>query len=98
MIVAERRAHSTQNALEEARTLLDQADRARRHIEQELADSNESLSDQTVQNQALEAAKRKIEGEIMSLNVRKFTVSQLNLFSLLFVRSVTYPRKYDHIF
>merc|ERR1712038_1789549 len=34
-------------SLEQARTLLEQADRARRMVEQELADTNESLSDQT---------------------------------------------------
>merc|ERR1719284_1908480 len=34
-----------ENALEEARTLLEQADRARRMVEQELQDTNESLSD-----------------------------------------------------
>merc|ERR1712012_637219 len=33
--------------LEHARTLLEQADRARRMVEQELADTNETLSDQT---------------------------------------------------
>ena len=40
---ADRRAHANQNALEEARTLLEQIDRNRRIIEQELADTNESL-------------------------------------------------------
>merc|ERR1719270_2054274 len=45
LIAAERRANSNQNALEEARTLLEQADRARRITEQELADTNEQLSD-----------------------------------------------------
>merc|ERR1712020_67572 len=43
----ERKAHSAQNGLEEARTLLEQADRARRTTEQELADTNEQLSDLT---------------------------------------------------
>merc|ERR1711971_312311 len=43
----ERRANSAQNALEEARTLLEQADRARRTTEQELSDTNEQLSDLT---------------------------------------------------
>merc|ERR1712109_305440 len=38
-IAADRRAHSMQNALEEARTLLEQADRARRVTEQEKARS-----------------------------------------------------------
>merc|ERR1712192_272273 len=52
LISADRRANANQNALEEARTLLEQADRNRRMIEQELADTNESLSDQTCTNQA----------------------------------------------
>merc|ERR1712106_1099592 len=42
-LVADRKANSNQNALEEARTLLEQADRARRMVEQELADTNETL-------------------------------------------------------
>merc|ERR1712062_821411 len=52
-IAADRRAHSMQNALEESRTLLEQADRARRVTEQELADTNEQLSELTCQNQAI---------------------------------------------
>merc|ERR1712227_675267 len=39
----ERRANAAQNALEEARTLLEQADRARRMTEQELSDTNEQV-------------------------------------------------------
>merc|ERR1712241_1402225 len=53
LIAADRRAPSAQNALEEARTLLEQADRARRLIEQELSDTNEQLSDLTCQNRQL---------------------------------------------
>merc|ERR1719328_921753 len=40
LIGAERRVNANQNALEEARTLLEQSDRNRRMIEQELADTN----------------------------------------------------------
>merc|ERR1711937_333098 len=68
LVNAERRANSMSNALEEARTLLEQADRNRRTMEQELADVNETLSDATVQNQAIAAAKRKIESEMQTLN------------------------------
>merc|ERR1712173_511979 len=50
-----------------ARTLLEQADRARRMVEQELADTNESLSDQTCTNQAIQGAKMKLESEIQTL-------------------------------
>merc|ERR1712018_282375 len=56
LLGAERRANSCQNALEEARTLLEQADRARRMTEQELSDTNEQLSDLTCTNQAIAGA------------------------------------------
>merc|ERR1712121_172428 len=64
LISADRRANANQNALEEARTLLEQAVRNRRMVEQELADTNESLSDQTCTNQAICGAKMKCEQEM----------------------------------
>jgi len=67
LVAGDRRAHAMQNALEEARTLLEQADRNRRTLETELSDVNEALSDATVQNQALAAAKRKLESEMQTL-------------------------------
>merc|ERR1712062_606975 len=67
LISADRRANANQNALEEARTLLEQADRNRRMVEQELADTNESLSDQTCTNQAICGAKMKCEQEMGSM-------------------------------
>merc|ERR1711879_973572 len=68
LVAAERKSNATQNALEEARTLLEQADRNRRTTEQELSDANESLSDATVQNQAIAAAKRKLDSELQTLH------------------------------
>merc|ERR1711899_281231 len=68
LVASERKAHAMQNALEEARTLLEQADRARRGTEAELADVNETLSDATVQNQAIAAAKRKLESGMQTLH------------------------------
>ena len=41
--------------------MLEQSDRTRRNVEQELADTNESLSDLTCQNQAICGAKLKCE-------------------------------------
>merc|ERR1712183_1151438 len=67
LIAADRRCNANQNALEEARTLLEQSDRNRRMIEQELADTNETLSDQTCQNQAISGAKSKCESEMNNL-------------------------------
>jgi len=68
LLAADRRAHANQNALEEARTLLEQADRNRRMVEQELADTNETLGDQTCTNQAISGAKQKCENEIQNLS------------------------------
>merc|ERR1712072_1279380 len=68
LIAGDRRAHSNQNALEEARTLLEQADRARRITEQELSDTNEQLSELTCQNQAIAGAKKKLESEMQTLH------------------------------
>ena len=44
--------------------LVSQADKNRRMVEQELADTNESLSDLTCQNQAIQGAKMKCEQEM----------------------------------
>merc|ERR1719221_343580 len=68
LLACERKANSAQNALEEARTLLEQSDRARRVTEQELSDTNEQLSEQTCTNQAIAGAKRKLESEMQTLH------------------------------
>merc|ERR1712223_943057 len=68
LIAADRKANANQNALEEARTLLEQADRARRMVEQELADTNETLGDQTCTNQSIQGGKMKIESEMGTLS------------------------------
>ena len=72
LLAADRKAHANQNALEEARTLLEQSDRARRMVEQELADTNETLSDQTCTNQAIQGGKMKLDSELQTLSVSIF--------------------------
>merc|ERR1712170_214978 len=67
LLAADRKAHANQNALEEARTLLEQADRARRMVEMELADTNETLGDMTCTNQAIQGAKMKLDSEMQTL-------------------------------
>jgi len=67
LLSADRRCHANQNALEEARTLLEQSDRSRRVLESELVDTNGTLSDQTCQNQAIMGAKGKCEQEMNTL-------------------------------
>ena len=58
-----------QKALEEGRALLETADRQRRSAEQELADTNETLTDLVNINQSIAAAKRKLESEFNQLGV-----------------------------
>lgn len=47
--------------------MLEQSDRARRMVEQELADTNETLGDQTCTNQSIQAAKMKLDNEMQTL-------------------------------
>merc|ERR1719483_1524488 len=56
LVAAERRFNANRNSLEESRTMLEQSDRNRRAVEQELSDANEQLSKATVCNQAVTAA------------------------------------------
>merc|ERR1712186_98977 len=67
-VTAARRAAAVANGLEEARALLETADRQRRAAEQELADTNETLADLTNTNQSITASNRKLEGELGQLN------------------------------
>merc|ERR1712003_511720 len=67
-VTADRRSAAVANGLEEARALLETADRQRRAAEQELADTNETLADLTNVNQSITASKRKLEGELGQLN------------------------------
>ena len=80
LIQSERRAHSLQNELEESKTQLEHADRSRRSAEQELSDVLEQLSDATMQNQALQASKRKLESQAQTLHV---SLSNDKIISLL---------------
>merc|ERR1719291_1216881 len=67
-VTGDRRAAAMQNGLEEARAMLETADRQRRAAEQELADTNETLADLTNVNQSITASKRKLEAELSQLN------------------------------
>ena len=69
LIQAERRSHAVQNELEECKTQLEHADRQRRTAEQELSDVLEQLSDTTLQNQALQSSKRKLDSEMQTMHV-----------------------------
>ena len=70
LVNIERKLNTVRNSLEEGRTLLEQADRARRQNEQELADTNEHLCDFTSLNTSLLNTSRKLHGEISELKVK----------------------------
>merc|ERR1712203_1150633 len=55
------------NELEETKTQLEHADRQRRTAEQELSDVMEQVADTTLQNQALQSSKRKLDSEMQTM-------------------------------
>ncbi|ROT81951.1 myosin heavy chain type 1, partial [Penaeus vannamei] len=65
--IAERRFNALYGELQESRTLLEQSDRGRRHAETELHDAREQINNLTSTNAALTASKRKLEGEMQTL-------------------------------
>jgi myosin heavy chain 6/7 len=76
MINSERKANSLKNSVEETRAMLDQSDKSRRQIEQELSDCHEESAKLTVQNASLESTKRKVEGDIHELQLELEEVSE----------------------
>ncbi|ROT81913.1 myosin heavy chain type a [Penaeus vannamei] len=71
--IAERRFNALHGELEESRTLLEQSDAAAA-MRDELNDAREQINTFTSQNAALSASKRKLEGEMQTLQVRCFVV------------------------
>lgn len=67
--MAERRGNALQGELEESRSLLEQSDRGRRQAESDLADANDQLNELTSHCGDMSLAKRKVEGEIQTLQV-----------------------------
>merc|ERR1719370_104296 len=65
--ISERRANALHGELEESRTLLEQSDRGRRQAEADLADTHEQYQALYNQNNSLSISKRKLEGEIQTM-------------------------------
>merc|ERR1719233_2300044 len=76
LIGIERKLNSVKNSLEEGRSLLEQADRARRQNEQDLADTNEHLNELSSLNSSLLNAVRKLHGELSELRIEKQDVHE----------------------
>merc|ERR1712184_171253 len=66
--LAERRANALQGELEEARALLDSADRGKKQAEMELADARTAVNDMTTINSKASAEKRHFESAVHTLH------------------------------
>ena len=65
--LAERRANALQGEMEEARALLDSADRGKRHTEAELGESRNAVNEMTSVNSRANADKRRMEGSVHTM-------------------------------
>merc|ERR1711994_770745 len=65
--LADRRANALQGEMEEARALLDSAERGRRQTEAELAEARATVNEMTTVNSRAGAEKRRLEGAVHTL-------------------------------
>merc|ERR1719431_2394453 len=66
--ISERRANALQGEMEEARSLLDSADRGKRQTEAELLESRNAVQEMTTINSKASAEKRSIEGAVHTMH------------------------------
>merc|ERR1712013_113983 len=66
--LSERRANALQGEMEEARSLLDSADRGKRQTEGELSESRNAVQEMTTINSKASAEKRSIEGAVHTMH------------------------------
>merc|ERR1711862_333775 len=66
--LSERRANALQGVMEEARSLLDSADRGKRQTEGELSESRNAVQEMTTINSKASAEKRSIEGAVHTMH------------------------------
>ena len=79
LIGIERKLNTVKNSLEEGRSLLEQADRARRQNEQDLADTNEHLNELSSLNSSQLNTVRKLHGELSDLRVNIYLMLKREL-------------------
>merc|ERR1711933_80616 len=66
--LADRRANALQGELEEARALLDSADRSKKQADMELAEARATVNDMVTINSKASSDKRKLEGAIHTMH------------------------------
>ena len=67
--MSERKVCSLKNAVEETKSMLEQSDKIRRQIEQEISETSDEQSKFVFQNTSLDQEKRKLEAELSELQV-----------------------------
>merc|ERR1712027_149636 len=65
--LADRRANALQGEMEEARALLDSAERGKRHTEAELGEARSAVNEMTTVNSRAGAEKRRVEGSLHTM-------------------------------
>ena len=65
--LAERRANALQGEMEEARSLLDSAERGKRQVEAELVDARNAVNEMTAINSRASTEKRRLEGSVHTM-------------------------------
>ena len=66
--MSDRRANALQGEMEEARSLLDSAERGKRQTESELVEARNAVSEMTAINSKASAEKRRIEGDVHTMH------------------------------
>lgn len=97
--VFERRIGSVMAELEEAHTLLEQADRSRRSVGVKLSEANDYIRKLTAENENLLASKERLDDELQSIQVSYYchlalTHSQKHAGDNLFVHPICIFRKF----
>ena len=79
--MTERKVCSLKNAVEETKSMLEQSDKIRRQIEQEISETSDEQSKFVFQNTSLDQEKRKLEAELSELQVvlKGFLSSLMNI-------------------
>ena len=69
LISADRKVSSLRNAVEEARSMLEQSDKCRRQLEQELAETQEEHAKLVFTNTAFDQEKRRLDADLAEAQV-----------------------------
>ena len=80
----ERRIGSLMGELEEAHTLLEQADRSRRNADVNLTDANDYIRKLTTDNENLVSSKERLEEELQNIQVSGLWLSSMQLLHVIY--------------